>query len=86
MIHYTTNGGQLHHFLMWRDMEEQVTDDRQYFVATGPHAFDEGLIVAAAVHKPGVARVLLVHGINCRTVYSPIAYLPESAQKQLVLQ
>ena len=76
MLHYTTHQGRLHHFVQWPDLEEQVTDDRSYFVATGPRAFEDGEIVCVTRHKPGVARVMLKHGNNCRMVFSRDEFLP----------
>lgn len=76
MLHYTTHGGRLHHFLRWPDLEEQATDDRSYWVAVGPRAFEDGQIVAAGRHKPGVARVMLRHGGSMWVVYSRDEFLP----------
>lgn len=76
MTHYTTHQGRLHHFLHWPDLEEQVTDDRSYYVAVGPRAFDDGVIVCASRHKPGVTRVMLKHGDTCRMVFSRDEFLP----------
>lgn len=65
---------------MWPDLEEQVTDDRSYFVAVGPKAFNGGEIVCATRHKPGVVRVLLRHGNNCRMIFSRDEFLPNGIE------
>ena len=80
MMHYTTHRGRLHHFLLWPDLEEQLADDRSCFVAVGPRAFEDGEIVCASRHKPGVARVMLKHGDQCRMVFSRDEFLPAGVE------
>lgn len=81
MMHYTTHGGRLHHFPVWPGVEEQVPDEGPtYFVAYSPQAFEEGQIVAVARHKPGVVRVMLRHGDQCRTIYSKDEFLPAGTE------
>lgn len=80
MTHYTTHQGRLHHHSHGPDLEEQVCHDFSYFVATGPRAFEDGEIVAAARSKHGVVRVMLKRGETCLTIYSRDEFLPQGIE------
>ena len=80
VIHYTSHNGMLHHFLHGGHVEEQVTADHSYFVATGPKAFEDGKLVLVYRHKPGVVLVTLRHGDNCQLVFSRDEFLPAGTQ------
>jgi hypothetical protein len=54
-MHYTTHGGQLHHFQAGPGLEEQVPPNGESrFVATSGAAFDGARLVLAGRFKPGV--------------------------------
>lgn len=83
MAHYTSRGGRLHHFIDASGLDEQVTTEYSYFVATSPQVFEGGEILAAEWYKPGVLRVLFKQGNTCRIIHTKPEFVPGEAMEKL---
>lgn len=76
MLHYTSYNGNVHHFQHWPGLEEQVVGDDSYYVAVSPLAFEDGVVLAACRHKPGVIMAKVRYGDNGLTIFSKDEFVP----------